>query len=119
MTTTIFSLEVARQVLSWLLACQRIQRCTTIYLTFSQSVNDWPASWDDGWTSKKLTPYFRKHQRLDPLEGQSIEDRGFMPFLEELHGNHGPIHTSFNDWQLPFANDLRAGDEMKSRPQDP
>ncbi len=42
-----------------------------------------------------------------------------MPFLEELHGNHGPIHTSFNDWQLPFANDLRAGDEMKSRPQDP
>ena len=44
-----------------------------------------------------------------------------MPFVEEYHGTDGPIHTSFNDWRVPFENGfMHTCDEiagMKERPK--
>ncbi|KAL9082514.1 MAG: hypothetical protein Q9165_008872 [Trypethelium subeluteriae] len=65
---------------------------------------------DRSWSADNLRPYFRKHQTLDPI-GTSIsrEDKEFMPFQREFHGEEGPIHTSFDNWHLPFATEfLRA-----------
>lgn len=77
---------------------------------------------DQSWSASELAPYFRKHQTLDPVD-TSIKERGFMPFVEAFHGTEGPIHTSFNDWRVPFEdNFMNACDDiagMKQRPKDP
>lgn len=53
----------------------------------------------------------------------SIKERGFMPFVEAFHGTGGPIHTSFNDWRVPFEdNFMHACDDIagiKQRLKDP
>ncbi|KAI9653146.1 MAG: hypothetical protein M1821_007686 [Bathelium mastoideum] len=65
---------------------------------------------DESWSADNFRAYFRKHQTLDPI-GTSIskEDKEFMPFQREFHGEKGPIHTSFDNWHLPFGTEfLRA-----------
>ena len=85
--------------------------------------DDWATLGEDqSWSAAKLAPYFRKHQTLDPID-PSIKEQGFMPFVEAFHGTEGPIHTSFNEWRVPFEDPfMRACDEvagMKQRPKDP
>ena len=85
--------------------------------------DDWATlGGDQSWSASKLAPYFRKHQTLDPMD-PSNKERGFMPFVEAFHGTEGPIHTSFNEWRVPFEdNFMHACDEVagiKQRPKDP
>jgi choline dehydrogenase-like flavoprotein len=84
--------------------------------------DDWADFDSPGWEFKNVAKYFRKHQTLDPIDAD-VKDRGYMPFVEEFHGKDGPIHTSFNNWRIPFENNfMHACDEetgMDRRPQDP
>lgn len=52
-----------------------------------------------------------------------IKERGFMPFVEAFQGTGVLIHTSLNDWRVPFEdNSMHAYDDIagiKQRPKDP
>ena len=87
--------------------------------------DNWAALADDpSWSANELRSYFRKHQTLDPI-ADSVKDREFTPldYNSKFHGKEGPIHTSFNTWNLPLANDfLRACHVTAGReavPRDP
>ncbi|KAI9662535.1 MAG: hypothetical protein M1821_008702 [Bathelium mastoideum] len=65
----------------------------------------------DDWTWEKMVPYFKKHQTLDPPDSSySNVDPQIMPYAEakKYHGTNGPIHTSFNDYRMPFEDDFCA-----------
>ncbi|KAF2234967.1 GMC oxidoreductase [Viridothelium virens] len=84
----------------------------TLYTRGSDSdFDNWAALVGDrSWSADNFRAYFLKHQTLEPI-GTSIseEDKEFMPFQREFHGKEGPIHTSFDNWHLPFGTEfLRA-----------
>ena len=81
--------------------------------------DDWSA-FAPGWSWETMSPYFRKHETLD--DERKVEDEAYMRFQKQFHGESGPIHTSFNQWRIPFENDfIRAcGEEagIQVRPKD-
>jgi choline dehydrogenase-like flavoprotein len=83
--------------------------------------DDW-STFGKGWSWSELAPYFCKHQTLDSSVANR-EDRAYMPFVKEFHGEKGPIHTSFNPWRTPLENCIInacsqvAG--VEKRPNDP
>ena len=88
-----------------------------------QDYDDWATiSGDDGWSSKNMKQYMRKHQTLDPIDPK-VTDRSTMPFIGENHGTSGPIHTSFNPWKLDIEDDIvKAADQATGytkKPMDP
>ena len=66
----------------------------------------------EGWSSKNMKQYLKKHQTLEPI-GEAVVDRSTMPFVGENHGTSGPIHTSFNEWKLDIEDDVvKAADKV-------
>ncbi|TKA79948.1 hypothetical protein B0A49_01278 [Cryomyces minteri] len=67
----------------------------------------WASLGNRGWDWEGLSPYFRKHQTLDPPEHESADPK-FMPHAakDQNHGTSGPIHTSFNDFYMPMEEDF-------------
>lgn len=88
-----------------------------------QDYDDWATiTEDEGWSSKNMKQYMRKHQTLDPID-EKVTDRSTMPFVGENHGTSGPIHTSFNPWKLDIEDDIvKAADQAtgyNKKPMDP
>ncbi|KAL2357319.1 aryl-alcohol dehydrogenase [Cryomyces antarcticus] len=67
----------------------------------------WASLGNRGWDWEGLSPYFRKHQTLDPPEHEGADPK-FMPHAakDQNHGTSGPIHTSFNDFYMPMEEDF-------------
>ena len=88
-----------------------------------QDYDDWAAiAEDEGWGSREMMQYMRKHQTLEPID-EGIVDRTTMPFVGEFHGTSGPVRTSFNDATIPLENEfIKACDEVTGfdkKPTDP
>lgn len=81
--------------------------------------NDWSA-FGAGWSWPEIAPYFKKHETLD--DDRKAEDEAFQLFMEEFHGENGPIHTSFNNWRIPVENNFIEACEdvsgIQARPAD-
>jgi choline dehydrogenase-like flavoprotein len=88
-----------------------------------QDYDDWAAlTGDEGWGSKEMKKYMKKHQTLEPLT-EALLDRINMPCVEDHHGTTGPVRTSFNDTPpLPIQTAMiAAADEVTGykKPVDP
>ncbi|RMZ78267.1 hypothetical protein DV737_g3982, partial [Chaetothyriales sp. CBS 132003] len=60
---------------------------------------------DKQWSWSEMKKYMLKHQTLEPID-EKVTDRSTKPFVSENHGTSGPIHTSFNPWQLDIEDDI-------------
>jgi choline dehydrogenase-like flavoprotein len=88
-----------------------------------QDYDDWAElAGDEGWSSKNMMEYMRKHETLEPID-EAVVDRSAMLFVEKNHGTSGPVRTSFNDNALPIESDfIKAADEatgLTKKPIDP
>ncbi|KAJ0424729.1 GMC oxidoreductase-domain-containing protein [Aspergillus carlsbadensis] len=72
-----------------------------------QDYDDWAVlAGDEGWSAKAMQPYMRKHQTLAAINPNAI--KASSPLVPDHHGTTGPIHTSFNDANLPIQDDVIA-----------
>ncbi|KAL3491180.1 GMC oxidoreductase-domain-containing protein [Aspergillus germanicus] len=70
-----------------------------------QDYDDWAVlAGDKGWSAKAMQPYMGKHQTLAAVNPDAI--KASSPLIHNHHGTTGPIHTSFNDANLPIQDDV-------------
>ncbi|KAL5333722.1 GMC oxidoreductase-domain-containing protein [Aspergillus crustosus] len=73
----------------------------------SKDYDDWAELVGDGgegWSAEEMRPYMRKHQTLAAINPTAIN--ASSPVIDHQHGTTGPIHTSFNDSNLPIQDDV-------------
>lgn len=75
-----------------------------MYVRGSKQDYDYWSTFGKGWSWSEMAPYFKKHEKFDDNREGRMDAVELMPLVKESHGQHGPIHTSFNNLTNPLEN---------------